>query len=104
MPDLHTVNQPVAYIGEREQLGSRQYDYLMRNDRKDGSLNLKIDDIPGAQPRRHMQVKGRKRGGFFPEIPEIERLLTKDKYSANMVKPYASAEEDTIPAGYKREV
>ena len=44
-----------------------------------GVRNLNTLDIPGAQPKRTLKVKGLKRFNFFPELPEIENLLTKDK-------------------------
>ena len=50
-----------------------------RNSRKDGGLNLNTQDIPGAQPRKTLKVAGVKKENFFPELPEIEFLLTKDK-------------------------
>ena len=46
---------------------------------KDKGLNLNTQDIPGALPRKTLKVAGVKRENFFPELPEIENLLTKDK-------------------------
>jgi len=48
--------------------------------RKDGNLNLRTSDIPGAQPKQTLKVAGVKKFGFFPTNPEIENLLLKDKY------------------------
>ena len=43
------------------------------------NLSLSTQDIPGAQARKTLKVAGVKKSNFFPEMPQIEMLLTKDK-------------------------
>lgn len=41
--------------------------------------SLSIDDIPGASPKKHLAVRSVKRSNFFPDSPETETLMLKDK-------------------------
>ena len=51
--------------------------------RLEPARNLNTQDIPGAQPRKTLKIRGLKRSNFFPEMPQIEAMLTKDKMQRN---------------------
>ena len=65
-----------------EVLNYNEYDNYVRNsveNRKDGFLNLRTDDIPGASYKKfHLDShrKGKKVTNFFPDLPNIDLILS----------------------------